>query len=244
MIERRKNIARRKLLQYGTAAIGSYAVLTSMGNKINAAESTDKLVASAGNKKFSNLSPDQAISELVQGNQRFIRQRSRNPNQSRLRLLETSDSQSPFACILTCSDSRVPPEIIFDRGLGDLFVVRDAGNIATSGEIGSLEYGALVLGAKAVVVMGHQNCGAVKAAIELGSTSGFIGSIINEILPAIQISRSKEGDLVYNAIIANIQLQKQKVQTSPVISKLTKENKIKVVGAYYNLENGRVEILE
>ncbi|MGF1489211.1 MAG: carbonic anhydrase [Prochloraceae cyanobacterium] len=240
---KKKNLARRKFLKYGAAAIGSYSIVTSASQsaKATTAEPTEKIIAQ--NDPYGDMSPEEAISELIRGNRRFVRQRSRNPNQDRLRLLQVSEAQSPFACILTCADSRVPPEIIFDRGLGDLFVVRDAGNIATPGEIGSLEYGALVLGAKAIVVMGHQSCGAVQAAMELGSTPGFIGSIINEILPAVQMSSNKSGDRLYNAIAANVVLQKQKVQTSPVISKLVAENKVKVVGAYYNLQTGRVDII-
>ena len=241
MSEPQKNLSRRKLLKYSTAAIGSYTLVTASEQKISAAKSTEEIIA-PGNKIYSKMSPNEAISELLQGNQRFVRQKTINPNQDRLRLVQVSQAQSPFACVLTCADSRLPPEIIFDRGLGDLFVVRDAGNIATAGEIGSLEYGVSVLGAKAIVVMGHENCGAVQAAMELGATTGFIGSIINEILPAIQMSKDQPGDRVNNAVIANVMLQKQKVQTSPVISQLTQENKIKVVGALYNLQTGRVEI--
>lgn len=239
---KKKNLGRRKLLKYGAAAIGSYSVVAATGNTTKAATSTERAIA-ARDKSSSDMTPEEAILELIRGNQRFVRQTSTNPNQDRLRLQQVSQGQSPFACVLTCADSRVPPEILFDCGLGDLFVVRDAGNIATSGEIGSLEYGALVLGAKAIVVMGHQSCGAVQAAMKLGSTSGFIGSIINEILPAVQISKNQPGDRLYNAITANVKLQKQKVQTSPVISKLSQENKIKVVGAYYNLQTGKVEII-
>ncbi|MDJ0727633.1 MAG: carbonic anhydrase [Prochloraceae cyanobacterium] len=242
MKQPQKNLARRKLLKYGAAAIGSYSLVTVGAKKTTALETEDRIVVSQNNQ-YADMSPQEAIDELVRGNQRFIRQKSRNPNQDRFRLRQVSASQSPFACILTCSDSRVPPEILFDRGLGDLFVVRDAGNIATPGEIGSLEYGALVLGAKAVVIMGHQSCGAVQAAMQLGSTPGFIGSVINEILPAVTISRNKSGDRVYNAIIANVMLQKQRVQTSPIISQLIEENKVTVVGAYYNLQTGKVEII-
>lgn len=236
-------IPRRKLLKYTIATAGTYSIIEAVDrqNKLRAEQKNSNI---AVEKESYIMTPDQVISELMRGNQRFIRQITTNRDRDILRLREVSEAQSPFACILTCADSRVPPEIIFDRGLGDLFVVRDAGNIATPGEIGSLEYGALVLGAKAIIVMGHQDCGAVRAAMKLGATSGFIGSIVNEILPAIQISRQQEGDLVYNSIISNIILQKQKIQTSPVISKLIQENKIKVVGAYYNLQNGKVDILE
>lgn len=242
--KKKKNIARRKLLKYSAAAIGSYTLFTSANKNANAKtfEPRHEILA-AENNKYSDMSPEEAISKLIEGNKRFVRQKSRNPNQDRLRLVQLTDAQSPFACILTCSDSRVVPEIVFDRGLGDLFVVRDAGNIATSGEIGSLEYGTLILGAKAIIVMGHTNCGAVKAAMKLESFPGFIGTIINEILPAVQISRNQSGDQLHNAITANVMLQKQKIKTSPIISKLTQANKIKVVGAYYHLQTGRVEII-
>jgi len=243
MIERRKNIERRKFLRYGTAALGSYALVTTMGSKINAAESTETTVASAGNKRYSNMSPDQAISELVQGNQRFVRQRARNPNQSRLRLLETSEGQSPFACILTCSDSRVPPEIIFDRGLGDLFVVRDAGNIATPEEIGSLEYATLLLGTKVLLVLGHERCGAIQATLATKPLPGQIGSIIEAIKPAVERAKNKPGDPVQNLVKENIFLQIERLHTSEVISQLVQQRKLKVVGAYYDLDTGKVHLI-
>ncbi len=239
----RNNIARRNFLKYSAAAIGTSSLVITSSNNANGSELTKDNLANENKRYSERLSPDEAIEELMRGNRRFARQKSTNPNQSRFRLRQISSAQSPFACILTCADSRVPPEIIFDRGLGDLFVVRDAGNIATPGEIGSLEYGALILGAKAIVVMGHQNCGAVQAAMQLQSSSGFIGSIINEILPAVQIAETQSGDRVYNTVKANVLLQKRKLETSPVISKLVKENKLKVIGAYYNLQTGKVEVL-
>ncbi len=237
-----KNLARRNFFKYAAAALGSFSAIAATNNKINAAEAEDKVIK-ASKKNYLDMSPDEAISELMAGNKRFVAQRSINPNQSKLRLKETAESQSPFAAILTCADSRVSPEIVFDRGLGDLFVVRDAGNIATSEEIGSLEYGVSVLNAKVIIVMGHQNCGAVQAAMKLGSTSGFIASIVNEILPAVEMAKQQNGELIYNAITANVLLQKQKITTSPVISQLVAENKVKVIGAYYDLGTGKVDLL-
>lgn len=236
-----KNIARRNFLKYTAASIGTASLITAAPN-IDAASAREKNLKARVNN-YADMSPDEAISELMNGNKRFVEQKSINPNQSRLRLAAVAEGQAPFACVLTCSDSRVAPEIVFDRGLGDLFVVRDAGNIATSGEIGSLEYGVSVLGAKAIVVMGHKNCGAVQAAIKLGSTSGFIASIVNEILPAVEMAKEKDGELIQNTITANILLQKSKVQTSPIISQLVKENKVKIIGAYYDLETGRVDLV-
>lgn len=233
-------IPRRDFLKYTSLAIGSTAFISAT-DRASAEDPTTDLQSQSTD--YSNLSPSEAISELMAGNQRFVQQTLQNPHQDRSRLKQTALAQSPFACVLTCSDSRVVPEIIFDRGLGDLFVVRDAGNIATAGEIGSLEYGVSVLGAKVILVMGHQNCGAVRAALELKSSSGFIASLINEILPAVEMAKQKNGELIYNSITTNILLQKRKIQTSPIISQLVTQNLLEVIGAYYDLETGKVTLL-
>nr|MDJ0717598.1 carbonic anhydrase [Prochloraceae cyanobacterium] len=149
----------------------------------------------------------------------------------------------PLACILSCADSRVSVEIIFDRGLGDLFVVRDAGNIATPEEIGSLEYGTLLLGAKVLLVLGHERCGAIKATLASKPLPGQIGSIVEAIKPAVERARNKPGDRVQNLVKENIFLQIERLHTSEVISQLVQEGKLKVVGAYYDLDTGEVHLI-
>ena len=159
---------RRNFLKLGAAALSTASVTAVIGKASNAGNpgltsSQETVIAQKDNSE--GMSPDEVLAVLMAGNQRFVDQKRKNPSQDIIRIKEVAEGQSPFACILGCADSRVPPEIIFDRGLGDLFVVRDAGNVATPEEIGSLEFGTLVLGSKVLMVMGHQNCGAVKAAI-------------------------------------------------------------------------------
>jgi carbonic anhydrase len=166
-----------------------------------------------------------------------------NPNQDFTRITQVAPSQAPFAAILGCADSRVPLEILFDRGFGDIFVCRVAGNVATPEEIGSLEFGTLVLGAKVILVLGHERCGAVKAAIQGGELPGDIGSLTKAIKPAVQMSQNQPGDSVANAVKANIRLQANRLKASPVIDQLIQEGKLKVVGAYYDLDTAAVEIL-
>jgi carbonic anhydrase len=235
------NIARRNLLRYCGAVIGSGLMAAAIGNTSHAAEPKGEpiLLTQPG----LDITPDEALSVLMEGNKRFVAQKSSNPNQDIIRLVEVAKSQSPFACVLSCSDSRVTPEIVFDRGLGDLFVVRDAGNIATPGEIGSLEYGAYVLGAKVILVLGHESCGAIQAAIKGGSLPGSLNSIMDAIRPAVKSSEKQSGDRMLNAIKANISLQKERVRNSPLISQLIKEGKLKVFGAYYDLNTGTVSLI-
>ena len=237
---------RRNFLKLGTVALSTATVTTLISKVSNASNqsltrSQETLIAQS--KSALGMSPDQVLAVLMEGNKRFVAQKRQNPSQDLVRVEEVAEGQAPFACILSCADSRVPPEIVFDRGLGHLFVVRDAGNVATPEEIGSLEYGTLVLGAKVLMVMGHQNCGAVKAALKGGSLPGSIGSIVDAILPAVKKSSGQTGDRVENAVKANVFLQKERIKSSPVISKLIKEEKLIVVGAYYNLQTGEVTLI-
>jgi carbonic anhydrase len=134
----------------------------------------------------------------------------------------------------------VPAEIVFDQGLGDLFVVRVAGNVATAEEIGSLEFGTAVLGAKSILVLGHTACGAVKAAIDDKPVPGKIGSVLAQIKPAALSAKGKSGDTLVNATIANVKNQMAALKSSSVIGDLIKQGKVKVVGGVYDLETGLV----
>jgi len=180
------------------------------------------------------------LTMLMDGNKRFVEKKRQNPNQDFARITEVAKGQQPFACILSCADSRVPPEIIFDQGFGDLFVCRVAGNIVTPEETGSEEYGTLVLGAKVLMVLGHERCGAVKAAIDGGKLPGQIGSLVEAILPAVKKSEGQPGDRLENAVKANVLMQVDKLKASPVIADLVKEKKLMVVGAYYDLDTATV----
>jgi carbonic anhydrase len=190
------------------------------------------------------VSPDAALKRLIEGNQRFVEGKRQNPNQTRLRLQETAVAQYPFAAILGCADSRVPAEIVFDQGLGDLFVVRVAGNVASQTAIGSLEFSTAVLGSQLIVVVGHSRCGAVVAAAKGDPLPGRIGVFVEEIKPAVSRVRAKTGDLEQNAVIANVQYQAQKLaESSTILAGLIKEGKLKIVGGRYDLASGKFTIV-
>ncbi|MEG5042208.1 carbonic anhydrase [Microcoleus vaginatus GB2-A3] len=228
------NLSRRNSLKFVAGAIGTGILAARAGADLAAPEPA---IAQA------DLTPDAALQKLIDGNKRFVDSKRQSPNQDLPRLLEVAVAQKPFAAILGCADSRFPSEIIFDQGLGDLFVCRVAGNVATPEEIGSLEFGTLVLGAKVLVVIGHKRCGAVDATIKGAQVPGQIGSLLDAIKPAVESSKNQTGDKLENASKANVVLQANKLKASPVISKLIAENKLKVVGGYYDLDTGRVTIL-
>lgn len=198
-------------------------------------------VAAAQEMQF--VSPDAALERLLAGNQRFVQQKRQNPHQSHLRLEETADNQYPFASLLTCADSRVAAEIIFDQGLGDLFVVRIAGNVASDRVVGSLEYSTDILGSQLIVVLGHERCGAVTAAVTGKSLSGKIGSFVADIQPAVARVKDKSGDAVENAVVANVQYQVELLKTSPTLTRLLEQNQLKIVGGRYDLDTGKVTIV-
>jgi carbonic anhydrase len=222
-------MSRRNLFKFGATAVGTGLITSKLG--------IDLLDAPTAEAK-QNLTPDSAIEQLIQGNKRFANQKTKQPNRGSFRLREVAKGQNPFAAILGCADSRVPAEIVFDQGLGDLFVVRVAGNVATPEEIGSLEYGTLVLGAKVILVLGHQKCGAVKATIEDKPVPGKIGSILEQIKPAVVASQGQAGDALKNATLANIKNQIAILKSSPVVADLIKADKLKVIGGFYDLDTG------
>ncbi|MGV0102403.1 carbonic anhydrase [Nostoc sp. DSM 114167] len=228
------NVSRRGLLKFGAGAIGTGVLTAGLGSNLLAAET--KSVPD-------DLTPDKALQELLDGNDRFVKARRRNPNQTQSRLVEIAKGQKPFASILGCADSRVPSEIVFDQGLGDLFVCRIAGNIATTQQIGSLEFGSLVLGTKVIMVVGHERCGAVEAAIKGAQVPGRIGSLLEAIKPSVESSKDKSGDKLENACKANILAQIEKLKSSTVLSELIKAEKLKIVGGYYDLDTGRISLV-
>jgi carbonic anhydrase len=188
-------------------------------------------------------SPDAALERLLEGNQRFVDEACQNLQRSRSHLQETASEQYPFAAILGCADSRVPVEIIFDQGVGDLFVIRVAGNIASQTAIGSLEFAALVLGTPLIVVVGHSGCGAVAAAIKGEPLPGRIGSFVEDIKPAIARAKDEIGDLKENTVIANIQRQAQKLVESSILADSIQAGKLKIVGGQFDLQTGKFAIV-
>jgi carbonic anhydrase len=187
---------------------------------------------------------DDAMLKLLEGNKRYASSKSVHPNQTAERRTEVSNGQAPFAVIVGCSDSRIPPEIIFDQGLGDLFIIRVAGNIVDDIALGSIEYAVDHLGTNLVVVLGHGKCGAVSATVQGGEAHGHIANIVEVIAPAVEKARSQSGDIIDNAIKANIGLVVNRIVSSkPILSDLVNNGKLKVTGAYYNIESGVVEII-
>lgn len=186
--------------------------------------------------------PLDAMAELMAGNRRFVEGRPVGPHRSMARVQEVAAGQAPFAAVLACADSRVPVEIVFDQGFGDLFVCRAAGNTVSPELIASLEFGTLVLGARALVVMGHTSCGAVKATIAGDAVPGQISTLYSRIRPAVERSATRELEDVARE---NVRIQAALLRTSsPVIAQLVRENKLVVAGAVYDLASGRVTLLD
>ncbi len=190
----------------------------------------------------STLSPDAALAELMEGNKRFTSGRG-TAHEHDLEVLKTKteDKQEPFAAVLSCADSRVPVELAFDQSIGHVFVTRVAGNVVTPEIIGSLEYGAVVLGTKVILVLGHSNCGAVKATIQGKDVPGQISALFPHIKPAID----QAGPDLAAATKANAKIQATLLrEASTVISGLVKDNKLKVVAGYYDLGTGAVTLVD
>ena len=191
------------------------------------------------------VSAADALRNLKEGNQRFVEGRSIRPHQDLERIKELSTGQNPYAVIVGCSDSRVPSEIIFDQGLGDLFIVRTAGQVSSFASWGSIEFANLVLGAKLIVVMGHTKCGAVAAACKIPDVPGQIVTLINAIKPAAQLAKHQDGNVMENAVKINVALQVQQLQNlEPILTKAIASGQTMVLGAVYDLDSGKVEFLE
>ena len=190
----------------------------------------------------SNLTPDAALAELMAGNKRFTSGKMTAYEQDLVILKQhTEQKQEPFAAVLSCADSRVPVELVFDQTIGHIFVTRVAGNIITPEIIGSLEYGAAVLGTKVILVMGHANCGAVKAAMQGKEVPGQISSLFPHIQPGVD----QGGNDLAAATKANAVIQAKLLrESSTVIAGMVKSGGVKVTAGYYDLGTGTVTLLE
>jgi carbonic anhydrase len=191
---------------------------------------------------------DEALKILMDGNARYVANTPAYPDQSEDRRLTVAKAQSPIAIVIGCSDSRVTPELAFDQGLGDLFVIRVAGNVVDDQPLGSIEYGLEELHIPLVMVLGHERCGAVKATLDLsmagGEAPGHIQSLVKAIQPAVDQAKTQTGDTLDLAIIANVGNVVAQLKTSqPIISGLIHDEKVKIVGAHYDLETGEVVIV-
>lgn len=189
------------------------------------------------------MNASHALDKLIAGNQRYVTGQLVHHHQSGNRMRAIASSQHPFAIILGCADSRVPPEIVFDQGLGDLFVIRVAGNILDDAILGSIEYAVEELGTSLVLVLGHERCGAVAATVKHAAVLGHISTLLNAIQPAVDRAQDEPGDLLDNAVRANIRLVVEQLQSSMPVAELVQHNRLKVVGAQYKLEHGAVELI-
>jgi carbonic anhydrase len=189
----------------------------------------------------STLTPDAALAELMAGNERFVTRRITSDAEDLAILKQNNaEKQEPFAAVLSCADSRVPVELVFDQTIGHIFVTRVAGNVATSEIIASLEYGAAVLGTKVILVMGHAGCGAVKATIQGAEVPGQISTLYPHIQPAVD----QAGNNLEAATKANAKIQAALLaESSTVIKGLVKEGKLKVAAGYYDIVTGHVMLL-
>jgi carbonic anhydrase len=193
---------------------------------------------------ITNISADEALARLKAGNERFVAGQVIHPNAGAERRAEVAKGQKPFAIVVGCSDSRVGPEVVFDQGLGDLFVVRTAGNVVDDVALGSIEYAAEHFGVPVIYVLGHTRCGAVAAAVAGGEAPGHVGSIVEKIKPAVEETKGEKGDAVDNAVRANVRnVVNQLRGAGPILSGLVKSGKLRVVGGCYDLETGRVQML-
>ncbi|HEY9619610.1 MAG TPA: carbonic anhydrase [Crinalium sp.] len=229
---------RRIFLKLGVTGIASLSALA--GNFFWFTQRANAVEASPN---ASSLDPDAALEKLLQGNQRFSQQHPQYPHQSRDRLREVAQSQHPFATVLSCADSRVPAELVFDQGIGDVFDVRVAGNIATPEVLGSIEYAVALLGTPVLMVLGHERCGAVTAAVQNETLPGDIGSFVKAILPAVERVQGQPGDAVNNAVIENVRYQIEQLKRSPLLSERLQSGQLKIVGGRYDLDTGRVSIV-
>lgn len=213
--------------------------------KNEAADNSEPSVDETSNISEEPENADQALAKLLSGNEAYL-SGSVTPNvDASLRTDLATNGQHPYAIVITCSDSRVPAELIFNSSLGDIFVIRTAGNVVSDFEIGSVEYGAEHLGSPLVLVLGHTSCGAVTAATEGGEAGGNIQSIVDEIAPSVEKAKDEGAeDVLSKAIEFNVKNSVDRILSSDIIKELKEEGKVDVVGGVYDINTGAVTIIE
>lgn len=204
-------------------------------------------VQAAGKK--THLTADEALKLLREGNEKFIADTPARAAQGKERRMEIARGQTPFAVLVSCSDSRVPPELLFGRGLGELFIIRNAGNTIDTVAQGSIEYAVLALGVPLVLVMGHERCGAVEAAVAVvrdnAKFPGSIGQMIEPIIPAVLEAQRQQGDLVENSVRANVRRVADRLRHSEaILLEPIRTGKLKIVGARADLDDGTVDFFD
>lgn len=187
------------------------------------------------------LTPEEGLKRLMEGNSRYVHDKLEHPDRSKDRREALISKQRPFAVILGCADSRVSPEIIFDQGIGDLFVVRVAGNVLDPVVLDSLEFASLYLGSSTLLVLGHENCGAVNAVLE--NQTKDIESVADLIRPAVVKIDRKAPQALEEAVKANVKSVVQQLKETPVLKRLVEEKKLTIIGGYYKLGTGEVELI-
>ena len=229
-----KNITKRKHFTPGQliSHVAALVLLAASGGSVLATETA-------------TVKPEESLKQLRDGNERFVAGTPTQTTKDAKRRADVALGQKPFAIIVSCSDSRVGPEVVFDQGLGDIFVVRTAGHVVDDVGLGSIEYAVEHLGVSLILVLGHERCGAVAATVSGGEAHGHVSDIIKAIKPAVAKTKEQPGDAVDNAVRAQVlevvgQLQK----AGPVLAERVKADKLKVAGARYDLDTGRVEVIE
>jgi carbonic anhydrase len=191
---------------------------------------------------------DEALQRLMEGNQRWVATQMQRPNQSAERRTAVAGGQQPFAIVFSCIDSRVPPELVFDQGLGDIFVVRTAGHVIDDAALGSIEYGVEELHVPLLVVLGHESCGAVVASIETiehdGTAPGHISALVEGIRPAVDRAHEMAGDTTDNAVRAHTELVVASLRSSePILAHAAQDDHLQIVGGRYDMASGRVDLI-
>lgn len=228
-------IERRDFLRLGVT--GAFGVM------ITASDFLFPVKQALAAENLDSLTPDAALQKLIDGNKRFVKHRPQHPDQSAVRLQQVAQAQHPFATILSCADSRVPAEIVFDQGIGDIFDVRIAGNIVIPEALGSIEYAVSLLNTPLLMVLGHERCGAVTAAVQQEELLGDIGTFVKAIKPAVERVKNQSGDAVENAVVANVKYQIERLQRSQILTERLESGKLKIVGGRYDLDTGKVSII-
>jgi len=224
--------------------------LAGLGAAATVAGRPGRLSAASHDHPKTDLSPDQALERLRAGNARFVADPEVCTADLAGRRRAVAASQAPWATVIACADSRVPPELLFGGlGLGELFVARNAGNLADQATLGTVEYGAAVLGSPLIVVLGHTRCGAVEAACgvvtEHATFPGAIGPMIEPIVPAAIAVRDRPGDFVANTVAESARRTARRLtEASRLLSKLEGDGALRIVAAVYDLDSGRVGFLE
>ena len=240
-----KKTSRNRLLTALTAA--AFAGAAALPLALSAPAQADH----HAKKATGQPTPDEALAKLMEGNARFVEGKNTHPNMSLERRAELAEGQAPYAIIVSCSDSRVAPELLFDAGPGDLFIIRAAGNIVDDYGIGSVEYAAGPLASPLVVVLGHESCGAVDAAVaaEVNNADfpGRIHDIVEDIRPAVEaaMEHATGPALLEEAISVNaVSVAKQLSRSEPILEDAVEAGTLKIVAARYDLDTGKVELIE